>query len=116
MPGSSKAGGRASSVPACAVIVGHPREMTSGAPSTVRFYPDLPGGWPACRDWTPARLAAAHHDRARVETVLREVTALYTCGPAGGGGVRTAITPRLHSASCLVARALVPATFRFMEE
>jgi hypothetical protein len=62
------------------------------------------------------RVAAAHPDRARVEAVLREVTALYTCGPAGGGGVRTAITPRLHSASCLAPRALVPATFRFVEE
>ena len=46
-----------------------------------------------------------------MEAVLREVTALYTCGPAGGGGVRTAITPRLNSASCLVPRDLVPATF-----
>ena len=39
------------------------------------------------------RVAASHPDRARVEALLREVTALYTCGPAGGGGVRTAITP-----------------------
>jgi hypothetical protein len=62
------------------------------------------------------RVAAAHPDRARVEAVLREVTALYTCGPAGGGGVRTALAPRLHSASCLVPRDLVPATFRFVEE
>jgi hypothetical protein len=62
------------------------------------------------------RVAAAHPDRARVESVLRAVTALYTCGPAGGGGVRTAITPRLHSASCLVPRDLVPATVRFVEE
>jgi hypothetical protein len=62
------------------------------------------------------RVVAAHPDRARVEAVLREVTALYTCGPAGGGGVRTDITPRLHSASCLVPRGLVPATFRFVEE
>ena len=59
------------------------------------------------------RVAAAHPDRARVEDLLREVTALYTCGPAGGGGVRTAITPRLHSASCFVPRDLVPATFTF---
>ena len=58
----------------------------------------------------------AHPDRARVEGLLREVTALYTCGPAGGGGVRTAITPRLNSASCLVPRDLVPATFTFVEE
>jgi hypothetical protein len=62
------------------------------------------------------RIAAAHPDRARVEAVLREVTALYTCGPAGGGGVRTTITQRLSSASCLVPRDLVPATFAFVEE
>jgi hypothetical protein len=62
------------------------------------------------------RVAVAHQDRSRVETVMREVTALYTCGPAGGGGVRTAITPRLNSASCLVPRDCVPATFCFVEE
>jgi hypothetical protein len=62
------------------------------------------------------RVAATHPERARVEVVLREVTALYTCGPAGGGGVRTAITPRLNSASCLVPRDLVPTTYRFVEE
>jgi hypothetical protein len=75
------------------------------------------GELPAGDAWdVRLRVAAAHPDRARVEAVLREVTALYTCGPAGGGGVRTAITPRLHSASCLVPRALVQATFRFVEE
>jgi hypothetical protein len=61
------------------------------------------------------RVAAAHPDRTRVEAVLREVTALYTCGPVGGGGVRTTITQRLRSASCLVARGLVPITFRLLE-
>ena len=38
------------------------------------------------------------------EAVVREVLALYTCGPAGGGGVRTGITPRLASDSCYVPR------------
>jgi len=61
------------------------------------------------------RVAGAHAERAQVESLLREVTVLYTCGPAGGGGVRTALTPRLNSASCLVARDLVPATFTFLE-
>ena len=61
------------------------------------------------------RVAAAHTDRATAEVLVREVTALYTCGPAGGGGVRTMITPRLHSASCFVPRELVPATFTFLE-
>jgi hypothetical protein len=61
------------------------------------------------------RVAVAHADRAGVADLLREVTALYTCGPAGGGGVRTAITPRLNSGSCLVPRDLVPAAFSFVE-
>ncbi|HYV37669.1 MAG TPA: acyclic terpene utilization AtuA family protein [Gemmataceae bacterium] len=61
------------------------------------------------------RVAGAHADRACVENLLREVMALYTCGPAGGGGVRTSITPRLHSASCFVPRDLVPARFTFLE-
>ena len=54
-------------------------------------------------------------DRERIEGLMREVTALYTCGPAGGGGVRTNITPRLSSVSCLVPRELVPATFSFLD-
>jgi hypothetical protein len=61
------------------------------------------------------RVAAAHADRAQVEGLLREVTALYTCGPAGGGGVRTTIGRRLNSASCFVPRELVPATWTFLE-
>ncbi|HEX4796567.1 MAG TPA: acyclic terpene utilization AtuA family protein [Humisphaera sp.] len=61
------------------------------------------------------RAAAVHADRTAVERLAREVTALYTCGPAGGGGVRTAITPRLSSVSCLVPRDLVPATFSFQD-
>ena len=50
------------------------------------------------------RVAAASAVRDEADQVAREVLALYTCGPAGGGGVRTAITPRLHSDSCFVAR------------
>jgi hypothetical protein len=45
--------------------------------------------------------------------VVREVTALYTCGPAGGGGVRTAVTPRLASDSCFLPREWVRAGWRF---
>ncbi len=48
------------------------------------------------------RLAKAEHGR--------------TCGPAGGGGIRTTITPRLNSVSCFVPRDLVPATFSFVDE
>jgi hypothetical protein len=61
------------------------------------------------------RVAGVHADRKLVERLTREVTALYTCGPAGGGGVRTRITERLNSVSCFVPRELVPATFTFLD-
>ncbi|MEJ8836399.1 acyclic terpene utilization AtuA family protein [Ramlibacter sp. AN1133] len=57
----------------------------------------------ACED-VRLRVAAATAVRAEAEQVTRELTALYTCGPAAGGGVRSAITPRLHSDSCYVPR------------
>ncbi|VWX63528.1 conserved hypothetical protein [Burkholderiales bacterium 8X] len=62
------------------------------------------------------RVAATHEDRAAAERLGREVMALYTCGPAGGGGVRTALTPRLNTVSCLLARDAVPVGFRMIEE
>lgn len=66
-------------------------------------------GAPAARD-VRLRVAAAHHDRRLVEALLQEVTALYTCGPAGGGGVRTTLTPRLNSTACYLPRELVRAS------
>jgi len=62
------------------------------------------------------RVAAAHEDRAQAERLAREVVALYTCGPAGGGGVRTMLTPRLSTISCLVPREAVPVRFEMVEE
>lgn len=62
------------------------------------------------------RVALRHADRASAERLPREVTALYTCGPAGGGGVRTALRPRLGTVSCLVPREQVPARHRFVGE
>lgn len=50
------------------------------------------------------RIAMNHADRAQAERLPREVTALYTCGPAGGGGVRTSLRQRLGSVSCTVPR------------
>jgi hypothetical protein len=60
------------------------------------------------------RVAMNHAERASAERLAREVTALYTCGPAGGGGVRTALRQRLGTVSCSVPREHVPATFRFI--
>jgi hypothetical protein len=60
------------------------------------------------------RVAATHADRVEAERLAREVMALYTCGPAGGGGVRTALTPRLNTLSCLLPREAVPVRFELL--
>lgn len=57
------------------------------------------------------RVAATHAEKSGAEQLTREVVALYTCGPAGGGGVRTQVTARLNTISCLVPRASVPVRF-----
>ena len=62
------------------------------------------------------RIATEHQDRRLAESVLREVNALYTCGPAGGGGVRTALRPRLNMMSCTLPRAAVPSGWTFLED
>jgi hypothetical protein len=61
------------------------------------------------------RVAAVHAERAMAERVHHEVTALYTCGPAGGGGVRTSMRSRLTTSSCLVPREAVPTGFRMLD-
>ncbi len=60
------------------------------------------------------RVAGQHQDLAIVEKLLRELTALWTCGPAGGGGARVAKRQRLSTTSCLIAREEVPAQFEFV--
>jgi hypothetical protein len=55
------------------------------------------------------RAAAQHADRLVAERLNREVTSLYTCGPAGGGGVRTTLRARLDTISCFVPRGGVSA-------
>lgn len=62
------------------------------------------------------RVALNHAQREAAEVLVREVTALYTCGPAGGGGVRTALRPRLGIASCLVPREAVPAGYFMVDD
>ena len=61
------------------------------------------------------RVAGKSGDAAQVDRLLREVTALWTGGPAGGGGVRTARRQRLSLQSCLVDRESLPARFRMLE-
>jgi hypothetical protein len=60
------------------------------------------------------RVAASHQDKAAAERLAREVTALYTCGPAGGGGVRTSVRARLDTLSCFVPREAIPAKFELL--
>lgn len=59
------------------------------------------------------RAAGRHAQAAVIDRLLREVTALWTGGPAGGGGVRTAKRQRLSNRALLVPRALAPASFHF---
>lgn len=61
------------------------------------------------------RVAAKHEDAKLIDRMLRELTALWTGGPAGGGGVRVNKRQRLSLKSCLVPRELVPASFEFVE-
>ena len=61
------------------------------------------------------RVALSHPLKRQAERLVREVTALYTCGPAGGGGVRTALRARLGLVSSLVPRERVAARFEFVQ-
>ena len=61
------------------------------------------------------RVALRHADRAAAEQLARETVALYTCGPAGGGGVRTQLRPTLGTVSCLLPREAVPAGFEMLD-
>ena len=76
----------------------------------------LDGLWPETRA-TDVRLrfAAQSEDATSLERLLDEVEALYCAGPAGGGGVRRHLTPRLASASCLVERGLTAPRFTLLE-
>jgi len=84
------------------------------------IFGDDAGAWLAARPDRGARdvrlrVAALHDDKAEAERLPREVTALYTCGPAGGGGVRTALRQRLSTRSCFVPREAVAARFAMIE-
>ena len=75
----------------------------------------LGGAWAAAAtDDVRARFAAQAHDRSPIDELLHEVEALLCAGPAGGGGVRKNVTPRLWSASCLVERHVVQPTVSFL--
>ena len=56
-----------------------------------------------------ARIAVEAPDRATAERTVREVTTLLCCGPAGGGGARLSVWPRVHTWSATAPRARVDA-------
>jgi hypothetical protein len=60
------------------------------------------------------RISATHNDRKAADLLNREVMALYTCGPAGGGGVRTALRSRLSTRACYLPRALFPTCYEMV--
>ena len=83
-------------------------------------FGDDGGRWLAARPVGQARdvrlrVALRHADRAAAEQLARETVALYTCGPAGGGGVRTQLRPTLGTVSCLLPREQVPASFEMLD-
>jgi hypothetical protein len=61
------------------------------------------------------RLAVSGTALKAVERSLQEVLALYTCGPAGGGGVRSRVQNRVKTVSYLVPRSAVSPRFTFLE-
>lgn len=83
-------------------------------------FGDDAGCWLAAQaegDARDVRLRAAlqHATQACAQRLVREVTALYCTGPAGGGGVRTALRPRLGTVSCLVPREAVTEGFVMLD-
>jgi len=61
------------------------------------------------------RVAFAGPDKAEVERGLQEVEALYCAGPAGGGGIRLALRPRIAATSCFVPRSAVKPKVEMVE-
>ena len=62
------------------------------------------------------RVAVSCADRETAERSVQEVLALYCCGPAGGGGVRTRVQNRITTASYLLPRNAVSPEFSFLAD
>ncbi|MCH8926909.1 MAG: ABC transporter substrate-binding protein, partial [Proteobacteria bacterium] len=60
-------------------------------------------------------VAFAALDRAEVETVMWEVESLLCCGPAGGGGFRGQIVPKVVTHSAFLPRHLIEARTEVLE-
>lgn len=62
------------------------------------------------------RVAARVKDEFAAETIGWEVEALYTNGPAGGGGARSSTSSVLAIRSCTIPRTLVTSSVALIEE
>ncbi|WP_306155136.1 acyclic terpene utilization AtuA family protein [Roseovarius sp. MMSF_3281] len=60
------------------------------------------------------RLAVRTETRESADAAMQELLALYCCGPAGGGGVRTHVARRVETRSCLYPRHLVEERVSFV--
>ncbi len=71
-------------------------------------FNDDGGAWIEHQSATPGdvrlRVAVMSPDKAIADRAGEEILALYTCGPAGGGGVRSSTRRRIATASAFVAR------------
>lgn len=81
-------------------------------------FNDDNGRWLAAETAAPAdvrlRIAVAAADRAEADRAGEEVLALYTCGPAGGGGVRSQTRRRIATASAYIRRATIATTMEML--
>lgn len=77
--------------------------------------PGLPGLVPDDPPEVRARLAVSAPTRALAQAAVDEVLALYTCGPAAGGGVRTSVRMRVHTREAFVPREAVRTRVRVVE-
>ena len=68
----------------------------------------------SCRE-VRLRVAGRAESEAAARGIGREVEALYTNGPAGGGGARTAVRQAMSIESILVAEADVDINVRYLE-
>jgi hypothetical protein len=72
------------------------------------------GNWPVDGEYR-IRGAFRTMDRAQADAFSDEITALYCCGPAGGGGLRTQVSPQIQTSSALVPRAKVAFNVSFLD-
>jgi hypothetical protein len=97
--------------------LGHLAALRTDLIGVTSVWGDDASRWLATADLSHAapdvrlRMAWQHADHATATRLPREVNALYCCGPAGGGGVRTHMRQRLGLASCFIAQSQIPTGF-----